>query len=312
MNAQLKFISSILILFLLFTSNSYSNFDSCPLNGSKIDVSELSNITTGSGSLKTCDAPVDSFNIVIYQLTMCTSDPRDYLLGNSTENPCVYLWNTSNGDDAISFGVTKSSETSFPATLPPTGIYTHGYASLSTNFNINIELEFDEQRMIAGNSDATAWHSAPYLNDPQSFVGGGNRTMTMKDFKDANYYGFTELFSESQSSFNNYIFKYNSVSTSTFLNRIDDDTPSTHNGNTGTTLLLNDNDELATSYDDAKKLVVIENYSSPVTVTDQVNTIIYKYSPDLAARVTFSPFGAGNWIVTSILFGNTQFDITFE
>ena len=312
MNAQLKFISSILILFLLFTSNSYSNFDSCPLNGSKIDVSELSNITTGSGSLKTCDAPVDSFNIVIYQLTMCTSDPADYLLGNSTENPCVYLWNTSNGDDAISFGVTKSSETSFPATLPPTGVYTHGYASLSSSLNINIELEFDEQRMIAGNSDGTAWHSAPSLNDPQSFVGGGNRTMTMKDFKDANYYGFTELFSESQSSLNNYIFKYNSLSGSTFLNRVDDDTPSTHNGNTGTTLLLNDNDELATSYDDAKKLLVIENYSSPITITDQVNTIIYKYSPDKAARVTFSPYGAGNWIVTSIIFGNTQFDITFE
>tara|TARA_B100001059_G_scaffold44988_1_gene37507 strand:+ start:1290 stop:2138 length:849 start_codon:yes stop_codon:yes gene_type:complete len=282
------------------------------MNGSKIDVSELSNITTGSGSLKMCDAPVDSFNIVVHQLTMCTSDPIDYLLGNTTENPCVYLWNTSNGDDAISFGVTKSSETTFPATLPPTGVYTHGYASLSTSLNINIELEFDEQRMIAGNSDGTAWHSAPALNDPQSFVGGGNRTMTMKDFKDANYYGFTELFSESQSSLNNYIFKYNSFSGSAFVNRFDDNTPSIHNGNTGTSLLLNDNDELATDYNDAKKLLVTQNYSSPITITDQVNTIIYKYSPDLAARVTFSPYGVGNWIVTSIIFGNSQFDITFE
>ena len=147
MKSTFKFTSSILILFLLLTSNSYSNYDSCPMNGSKIDVSELSNITTGSGSLKMCDAPVDSFNIVVHQLTMCTSDPIDYLLGNTTENPCVYLWNTSNGDDAISFGVTKSSETTFPATLPPTGVYTHGYASLSTSLNINIELEFDEKEL---------------------------------------------------------------------------------------------------------------------------------------------------------------------
>ena len=56
----------------------------------------------------------------------------------------------------------------------------------------------------------------------------------------------------------------------------------------------------------------MDEYADPITITDQINTITYKYSPRYAARLTFSPTGLGGWIVTSILFGDTQFAMEFE
>ena len=302
----------LLITFLLFIVSgklyAANGFDNCPMNGDMIDVSELSNVTTGTAPLKTCDAPVSTFELTFHALGMCNSDPTDFLLGNSTVDPCFYLWNTAAGDSSISFGVTSSSETSSPATLPPSGVYTHGFATISTIMPISIEMEFDEQKMFAGNSDATAWDLA---GGPQKFVGGGDRTMRMQDFALGNYYGFTELFSESQSSFNNYKFEYDSLLTGSFLNQALGSSP-IDNGNTRDVFLLNSNNTLADNYDDVAKMVIMDEYADPITITDQTNTITYKYSPRYAARMTFSPTGLGGWIVTSILFGDTQFSMEFE
>ena len=74
---------------------------------------------------------------------------------------------------------------------------------------------------------------------------------------------------------------------------------------------MNDNYELATSYDEASKIAVVEDYSNPKVMTDQINTILYKYSPDYAARLSFVANG-DNWILISIFFGNSQFTIEFE
>ena len=303
------FIFTCIFLVHIISGQSFAanGFDNCPMNGDMIDVSELSNVTTGSAPLKTCDAPVSSFELTFHALGMCNSDPTEYILGNSAVDPCFYLWNTAAGDSSMSFGVTSSSETSFPATLPPSGVYTHGFATISTTMPISIEMEFDEQKMFAGNSDATAWDLG---GGAQKFVGGGDRTMRMQDFALGNYYGFTELFSESQSTFNNYKFEYDSLLTGSFLNQALGAAP-IDNGNTRDVFLLNTNNTLADNYDDVAKMVIMDEYANPITITDQTNTITYKYSPRYAARMTFSPVGEG-WIVTSILFGDTQFSMEFE
>ena len=93
-------------------------------------------LVTNPGGAITCDAPVDSFSLTFYKLAMCTSDPDDFIRGNSTTDPCYYVWNTEEGDNSISFGVTKSSETSFPATLPPSGTYTAAYAEMQLQFQL--------------------------------------------------------------------------------------------------------------------------------------------------------------------------------
>ena len=309
---QKKLYLTLVFLFysLTFSGNLYAvnGFENCPMVDGKIDVSELGNIATNPGGAITCDAPVDSFSLTFYKLAMCTSDPDDFIRGNSTTDPCYYVWNTAEGDNSISFGVTKSSETSFPATLPPSGTYTAAYAEIATTVPINVELEFDETLMIGGNSEGTGWSFPP----ASRFIGGGNRNMTMEDFLSGTYFGFTEAFSESQSSFNNYSFTYNSLSTTEFLNTLVNNTPLSHNGNYRSTFLLNDSGELASTYSDASRLIIKDKFSSPVTITDQTSTVTYKYSPDYAARFTFVASGGGGWFVTSILFGDTQFSMEFE
>ena len=309
---QKKLFLTLVFLFysLTFSGNLYAvnGFENCPMVDGKIDASELENIATNSGGGRTCDAPVDSFSLTFYKLALCTSDPNDYILGNSTEDPCYYLWNTAKGDTSISFGVTKSSETSFPATLPPTGIYTAGYAEIAVTVPINVELEFDEELMFGGNSDGTGW-SLPL---PSKFIGGGDRNMSMQDFLTGNLFGFTEAFSESQSTFNDYSFTYNSLSTTEFLNKLISYTATSHNGNYRSTFLLNDSGALASTYSDASRLIIKDEFSTPVTITDQTSTLTYKYSPDYAARITVVPSGGGGWFVTSILFGDTQFSMEFE
>ena len=307
-----KSILTMIYTLLLITPNGQlfaaNGFDNCPMNGDKIDVSEISNITTGTAPLKTCDAPVSAFEITIHSAGLCERDPTDFLLGNSSEDPCFYLWNSDTGDTPITFGVTSSSEAAFPATLPPTGIYTHGFGTISATIPISIEMEFDEQKMFAGNSDATNWDLA---GGPQKFVAGGDRTMRMQDFALGNYYGFTELLTESQSSFNDYKFTYDSLLTSSFLNQFQGTSP-IDNGNIRDVYLLDNNNQLADTYDSVAKMVLLDEYASPKTITDKTSTITYKYSPRYAARMTFSPTGLGGWIVTSILFGDTQFMMEFE
>ena len=308
------FKKNLLVLIYLFLSLFYveylfaaNGYDNCPMNEGKIDVSEITNVTTGSAPLKTCDAPVSAFNLTVHALGMCETDPTDFITGNTNSDPCFYMWNTDTGDTAISFGVTTSSETSFPATLPPTGVYTHGFATISATIPISIEMEFDEQKMFAGNSDATAWDIA---GGPQKFVAGGDRTMRMQDFALGNIYGFTELLSESQSSFNNYKFEYDSLELQSFSNTLLGTVPN-DKGSIRDIYLTDDNNDLASGYDSVTKMIIMDQYASPIRITDQTSTITYKYSPRYAARMTFSPVG-DNWIVTSILFGDTQFEMEFE
>ena len=304
-----KSIFLILIQFILcpiFWFVAHAQTETCKMNGSKIDVSEITNL-----SPKVCDAPVTSFNLDVFQLAVCTSDPTEFLKGNSTEDPCFYFWDHSKGDNSISVGVTKSSETSFPSSLPPTGVYTHGFGTISSTVGINAEFEFDEQKIIGGNSEGTAWYSAPFLNSPQSFIQGGDRNVTMKDFTDGNYTKFTETFTESQASLNEFTFTYNSLSVSTFLNTLERGFAAPHNGNYGRSLLINNDYDLASSYNDATKIIIIEDYANPKVITDQTNSILFKYSPDYTARLNFVANG-DNWIVPGLFFGNPQFDIEFE
>ena len=115
---QKKLYLTLVFLFysLIFSGNLYAvnGFANCPMVDGKIDVSELGNIGTNPGGAITCDAPVDSFSLTFYKLAMCTSDPDDFIRGNSTTDPCYYVWNTAEGDNSISFGVTKSSYALIP------------------------------------------------------------------------------------------------------------------------------------------------------------------------------------------------------
>jgi hypothetical protein len=162
--------------------------------------------------------------------------------------------------------------------------------------------------MFGGNSAGTGW-SVP---SPSKFIAGGERNMSMQDFLTGNLFGFTEAFSESQPNFNDYSFTYNSLSTTEFLNTLISYTAVSHSGNYRSVFLLNDSGRLASTYSDVSSLIIKDEFSSPITITDQTSTVTYKYSTDYAARITVVPTGLGGWFVTSILFGDTQFAMEFE
>ena len=278
-------------------------WDACPMDGAKIDRSELINITRPVGTFSyVCEAPVETFNLTIRQLAMCTSDPTDFLNGNSSEDPCIYLLDYKAGDIPISIGITSASEASFPATFPPTGTYTHGYGLLDKTIEITSEYEVNNT-ITAANEDGNGWVSGV------TFFGPGNRTVTMENLVDDLWQLSTEGYASSQSQKNTINFAYNSLSTSSFLNTISSVHPTS--GNIQKTYLLDSNSSLASSYSDVQDLLIVDTYASPKVITDATNEIIYKYSPDIAGRIIWENVGE-QWIAYGFMLGNIKFAMEFN
>lgn len=278
-------------------------WDTCPMDGTKIDRSELINVTRPAGTFSyVCEAPVETFDITIRQLAMCTSDPTDYLNGNSSEDPCIYLLDYKAGDTPISVGITSAAETSFPATFPPTGTYTHGYGLLDKTIAITAEYEVNNT-ILAANENGNGW--VPGI----TFFGPGNRTVTMENLANAQWQLSTEGFASSQSQKNTINFAYNSLSTSSFLNTLSSVHPTS--GNVQKTYLLDSNSSLASTYNEVEDLLIVDTYASPKVITDATNEIIYKYSPALAGRIIWEKSGP-LWIAYGFMLGNVQFAMDFN
>ena len=300
-----KFIF-LLVAINALNSNAYaSSVDNCPYEGTKIARGELVDLTRPEGTTSyLCQAPVESFEIVINQLAMCTADPTQYLNGSDEVDPCVYLMNTRNGDDPLTIGMTSVAETSFPATFPPTGIYTHGYALIDKTIAITAEYEV--------NNTIRAGNEAGNGTIEGTFFGPGNRTVTMKNLEDGLWTLSTEAFSSSQSTKNTMNFVYNSLSITQFLNTL---STTSALGNAHMNYLLKTDGKLASTYSEVDGLLLIETYGDPKVVTDQTTEILYKFSPDLAGKIVWEKmnFGAGDvWIASGFLLGNIRFTMDFN
>ena len=298
---KLSFFIFLISIFNPFHHNAMA-WDTCPMDGTKIDVSELININRPAGiNSYVCNAPVDSFNMTVKQLAMCTADPTDYLNGNSSVDPCFYFWNHREGDAAISMGVTPAAETSFPAIFPPTGTYTHGYALTSMTFEITAEYETNAI-VTAGNEAGNAWTGA-------LFVGPGNRSGSMEDMANGSWQLFTEGFLSSQSSKNTLSFSYNSLDTQSFLNTL---SLTSVRGSAQNMYVVNSSGTLASNYSEAQDLLVVETYLEPRVITDLTKEIIYKYSNSLAGRFFWENLGGGNWLALGFQLGYLGFDMEFN
>ena len=300
----MRFFLLILILFNLnfFNSSALAQWDSCPYEGTKIDRSELININRPAGIISyVCEAPVDSFNIVFKQLAMCTSDPTDFLNGTSEDDPCIYLMNTNTGDSELSIGITSSAETSFQATFPPTGTYTHGYSLLDKTIGITAEYEVNGA-ILAANEDGNAWQGA-------TFFGPGNRTVTMENLVDDLWQLSTEGFTSSQSSKNTINFAYDSLSTSEFQSTLSQTHPTT--GNVQMMYLTNSDGKVASTFSEVQDVLIVETYASPTIITDQTSEISFKYSPDLAGRIIWEET-MGQWVAFGFMLGNIKFSMEFN
>ena len=301
---KIKFYKLTFFVFIIqaLTVNAFANWDACPYEGTKIDRSELTNINRPAGMFSyVCEAPVESFNIVFKQLAMCTADPTDFLNGTSEVDPCIYLMNTNTGDSELSIGITSSAETSFQATFPPTGTYTHGYTLLDKTIGITAEYEVNDV-IFAANGDGNAWQVS-------TFFGPGNRTVTMKNLVDDLWQLSTEGFTSSQSSKNTINFAYDSFSTSQFLNTLSQTHPTT--GNAQMMYLTNSDGKVASTFSEVQDVLIVDTYASPTIITDQTSEISFKYSPDLAGRIIWEEM-VGQWVAFGFMLGNIKFSMEFN
>ena len=301
---KIKFHKLTFFVFIIqaFTLNAFANWDACPYEGTKIDRSELININRPAGMFSyVCEAPVESFNIVFKQLAMCTADPTDFLNGTSEVDPCIYLMNTNTGDSELSIGITSSAETSFQATFPPTGTYTHGYTLLDKTIGITAEYEINDV-IFAANENGNAWQVS-------TFFGPGNRTVTMKNLVDDLWQLSTEGFTSSQSSKNTINFAYDSFSTSQFLNTLSQTHPTT--GNAQIMYLTNSDGKVASTFSEVQDVLIVDTYASPTIITDQTSEISFKYSPDLAGRIIWEET-MGQWVAFGFMLGNIKFSMEFN
>lgn len=306
LNKIYKFFFLVVVINAMNSHLYASSYDACPYEGTKIAREELINLTRPVGTQSyVCHAPVESFDIVFNQLAMCTADPTQFLNGSSDVDPCIYLMNTRNGDDPLSMGMTSAAETSFPATFPPTGVYTHGYALIDKTISITAEYEVNNT-IRAGNSEGNTTIEG-------TFLGPGNRTVTMENLANGLWTLSTEAFSSSQSTKNTVNFVYNSLSVSQFLNTL---STTSALGNSQINYLLNNDGKLASTYSEVDGLLLIETYSNPKVISDQTSEILYKFSPDLAGRIIWENgalLGLGDiWVASGFMLGNIRFTMDFN
>ena len=297
-----KFVLFIFLLAVLNPFNASSTaWDTCPMDGTKIDVSELININRPAGIASyVCNAPVATFDMEIKQMALCTADPTNYINGISSVDPCFYLLNHRTGDSVINVGITPAASASFPTTFPPTGTYSHSYALLNNTFSITAEYETNAT-VLAANEAGNGWIAS-------SFVGPGNRSVSMRNMALGSWQLFTEGFQSSQSSKNTMLFSYDSLSTSNFLNTL---TSTNSRGNLEILTLVDSSGNLAADYSDVSDMLFIETFPSPIEITDKTTELRYMYSQRLAGRFIWTNAGS-SWVSLGFHLGSIGFKTEFN
>jgi len=295
------FMNSMRVVFFVLAINLFLPLhayalDLCPTSGGKLTVA---GVTPTPGSVIECSAPLDTFNFVFHQMTMCTSNPLSYFKGQTNVDPCFYLTDTTRGDAVQSIGITTSSQSSYAAEFPPDGTYTHGFVVVSAAIEMSGEVEFDGA-IIGGNSARNAWTTG-------TFLGVANGASQFQNLSDGNSFKLSEVYSSTKSNPNAMTLTYDSLGTGTFLNELS--IPSVARvGTIDDFLLLNSTGKsLAQSYADVVYMYIGIEYVTPKIVNKRTKTLTYKYSPSEAMKIV--SVNSGGSAVVSILFGSAKFDI---
>lgn len=283
-----KFI--LIISFLLFLAPNVSAIDSswnCPLDeNGKIDKSQFL-----SGA-KVCFAPALSFTVTYESLALCTTDPEAELrAGRELDDVCHFLLRTT--DTPIALTMTNSASSSFAATLPGVGTYTHAMIITKNEYTVQGELEFNGP--IVG------------TNDGRDSVGYGNFCgVPSGDYKISTLYleelsGSTLLaacYGESKETPEIGTLTVDSLGTTGF----DADIISLG-------LLLDVSGEVATSEASVKSFFQSYSFPTPFIVSASTTGLTYGLSNDQAFRL-ITQGGGGNVIAYLAYLGDFNFKVT--
>jgi len=285
-----KFI--LVISFILFSIPNVFAVDAsynCPLDeNNKIDRSQF--IAGGN----VCFAPALSFTVTYESLALCTTDPEtEVRAGRELDDVCHFLLRTT--DTPIVLSMTNTATSSFAATLPEVGTYTHAMIITKNEYTVQGEMEFDGA--VIG------------TNDTRDAVGYGNFCgVPSGDYKISTLYleeltGATLLaacYGVSKETPQTGTLTVDSLASTGF----DADV-------TGFGLLLDVSGELATSEASVKSFFQSYPFPSPFTVSASTTGLTYGMSNDQALRlITTGHPGSGNVVAYLAYLGDFNFKVT--
>lgn len=144
-----------------------------------------------------CEATPDLYEIVIYKMYLCTSQPTIPTTSATVVlTNCNQVFNNDDGATASVSGTDSSVDLTGTYTKPPVGTYTHGYAMMNNTFGITASIKIDGSMdggssgsgVFCGTNAASGNHtkgSGSHGNNSvcsSSAVSGGKFTETLTHF----------------------------------------------------------------------------------------------------------------------------------
>ena len=270
------FLATLFIFELTFTKKAEAA--ACTVTSGVYDASE---VTSGF-----CEATPDLYEIVIYQLYLCTSAPTAPTTTSAVDlvsGGCQLTFNNASGSTAsVSQGTTVDLGGSF--TRPPNGVYTHGYAKMNNTFGISASIQLDGN--VTGQSSGTGTYCATVATSVTAGTGS--------DPSGTSICSATEL---TAGKLDETLVSFDS---SSFLAT---GTASNINGTSAAIsgYLVDTNEYLATGTGDVDKLQGLVTFADAVTMTDSVTSVTMSFNVGAGMSV-YPESGTGK-----IIFGSGPF-----
>ena len=263
----------ILVFFMFLTPNVFAIDVSynCPLDGSgKVDRAEF------TSAAKICFAPATNYAITYEAMALCTTNPETEMrAGRDLDNVCHFVHKTT--DTPIDFTLTNSASTSFAATIPQVGTYTHALAITKNEYTIAGEIEFNGT--IYG------------TNEARNALGGGNfcgpptGSYKISSFYSDTLTGATLLAACYATSKGASPQSGTLIADSLSIQEFDADI-------VGLGVLLNSAGNVATNEASVTSYANSYEFASPFTVTASTTSLTFSVSLDQALRIITQPAGS--------------------
>ena len=239
-----------------------------------------------------CEAQPDEYEIVIFNLYLCTSSPTIPTTTSAidlTSGDCVEIFDNPSGSTAA---VTQGSELNLTGTYtrPPNNTYTHGYAMMDNIFGITASIEF------AGNMSGQTGGTGTFCGT----VAGSGTSNTDSDPNNSTVCSTSPVtagkFVETLESFGG----EGGFEGTAEVNNINGTTA----GITG--ILVDTSGQLATTDADVDKLEGLISFANPVTFTDAVTevTLSFNVGEGMSLYVNGGNLGMGSGPLQAIITTN--------
>ena len=272
----LLILATLFIFELTFTKKAEAA--SCTVTSGVYSASEVTS--------SFCEGTPDLYEVVIYQLYLCTSAPTAPTTSSTVDldsGGCELTFNNATGSTAsITQGSSVDLGGSF--TRPPNGVYTHGYAKMNNTFGITVSIQLD------GNVSGQSGGTGTYCATVETSVTAG----TGSDPSGTSICSTTELtagkLDETLVSFDSSSFLASASAT----------------GINGTSAaisgyLVDSNEYLATATGEVEKLQGLVTFADAVTMSDSVSSITLSFNVGSGMGV-YPASGSGE-----IVFGSGPF-----